>query len=208
MDIQPDLSVCVIPATTDSDLMLCVEQILSQNDPVLLEVFVPTGHGLEATFSQCPEVQFVDYPHDGHGATIHHVWQQAAGRYLSVFYSSIIVGAGSFFAMLEFLDMQPDVGATAPRIFSSDNQLLVNCFQNVLPFMPRKKMKYWNGRNSLQIDWMSPEAVFTNRVAFEECDAKVFSGGNWSRDFCKKIRSKGWHQFFVHYSKMISNHPL
>lgn len=203
MDIQPDLSVCVVPTTTDIDLVSCVESILAQNDPVLLEVFVPTGCGLESTFSDRPEVQFVDYPHGRHGANIYHVWQQATGRYLAVFYSSIIVGPGCFFAMLEFLDGQPDVGATAPRFLSENNELMVNCFQSSLPFLPPKKMKYWNGRSSLQIDWMSPEALFTNKVAFEECAAKVFSGKNWSRDFCKYLRAKGWHQFFVHYSKVI-----
>ncbi len=209
MDIQADLSVCVVPDMEDADLTPCVESILAQNDPVLLEIFLPHGYGLESRFADRPEIQFVDYPHVKHGDNVYHVWQQATGRYLAVVYSSVTVGPGSFLGMLEFLDDHPDVGAAAPRLFSTDNELQVNCFtRTILPFSSPKKMNGWDGRTSLEVDWMSPDALFVNQMAFAECPAKVFAEKIWTRKLCTHLKVKGWHQFFVHYSKGICHSPL
>ena len=203
MDIQPDVSVCIVPAMVDADLSGCVESILAQNDPVLLELFLPVGCGLESRFAEQAEIHFIDYPHGHQGDNVYHVWQQATGRYLAVFYSSIIAGAGSFFAMLEFLDDHPDVGGAAPRLFSQNHKVLINCFRNAIFSSSRKKMGGWDGFTSLEVDWLSPDAFFINRIAFEDCSAKSFKGKIWSQKLCKDLKSKGWHQFFVHYSRGI-----
>lgn len=209
MDIQPDLSVYVVDASATGDLVACAESVFAQNDPVLLEVFLPSGCGLEDRFSHRSELLFIDEPKDGHGPNIYEVWQQARGRYLAVIYSNVVAGAGCFLAMLDFLDEHPDVGAAAPRLFSRDNVLQVNCFRNSL--LPRKsplKMKGWDGLSSMEVDWLGPELFFVNRLAFAECPVNDFSGPLWSKKMCKQLRAKGWHQFFVHYSKGITCLPL
>ncbi len=204
MDIQPDLSVYVVDVGGRGDLPVCAESVLAQNDPVLLEVLLPSGRGLEDSFCHRSEVQFVNAPHVGPGANIYEVWQQARGRYLAVIYANVVAGAGCFLGMLDFLDEHPDVGAAAPRLFSRDNVLQGNCFRR--SFLPRKsplKMKGWDGLSSMEVDWLGPELVFVNRIAFAECAAHDFSGPLWSKRMCKQLRGNGWHQFFVHYSRGI-----
>jgi hypothetical protein len=207
MDIQPDLSVYIVDA--GGDLVACVEGVLAQNDPVLLEVLLPAGCGLEGRFGHRSEVVFVDSTHAEIGPKVYDAWQQGRGRYLGVFSSTVTPGAGSFLAMLDFLDEHPDVGAAAPRLFFADNVLQANCFRKTL--LPRKtpvKMARWTGRSSMEIDWMSSDVVFVNRIAFAECGAADFGGSAWSKKMCARLRAKGWHQFFVHYSKGITCVPL
>lgn len=209
MDIQPDLSVCFLPASGDRDLTSSVETVLAQGDPVLLELLLPTGVGLEEQFGSRSEVRFVEYPHTEPGKNVYHVWQQAKGRYLATLPSSVLPGAGSFLAMLEFLDDHPDIGGAAPRLFSPEGVLLENCFQFALiPWGAPRKMSGWDGCAVMEIDWMSPAAFFVNRLAFADCLAKDFAGGNWPRQVCKRLRAKGWHQFFVYYSKVIAVSPM
>ncbi len=209
MDIQPDLSICVIPALVGADLVPCVESLLANADPVAIEIYLPAGCGLQSQLGQYPEIQFLDYPHDEPGKNVHHVWTQARGRYLAVFYGSMTAGAGSLLAMLEFLDEHPDVGAAAPRIYSATNQLQVNCFRHArISFGAARKMRGWDGRTLCEIDWMSPDVLFVNPVAFQDCSIRHFNGALWARKFCQALRAKGWHQFFVHYSKVICRSTL
>lgn len=209
MDIQPDLSICVIPPVVGDDLVPCVESLLANGDPVAIEIFLPAGCGLQPQFSHHPEIHFLEYPHAEPGKNVHHVWDQARGRYLSVFYGSMTAGAGSLLAMLEFLDEHPDVGATAPRIFSAAKKLQVNCFRHSrIPFTTAQKMGGWDGRTGCEIDWMSPDVLFVNQVAFQDCLMHHFNGNLWTQKMCKALRLKGWHQFFVHYSKCVCRSTL
>lgn len=204
MDIPADVSVCVLPGEGGAGLVACIESLLQQNDPVLLELYVPKGYGLFERFAGCPEIHFLEYANIDIGSMVYGVWQQATGRYLAVYDSSVAAGSGSLFAMLDFLDEHPDVGAAAPRLFSADKEVLSNCFRfPLLPCIPPKKMAGWDGFSVIEIDWMAANVVFINRLAFAECSPRNFLGTMWSRSLCKRLRAKGWHQYFVPSSKAI-----
>ncbi|MDR9501153.1 MAG: hypothetical protein RI601_05105 [Desulfurivibrionaceae bacterium] len=205
MEIPPDLSICLLPARPDADLTPCLAALLACADPLLLEIFLPLGVGC-GDFHDAAQVHFVDLPSAPAGAFIEQVWQQARGRYLGLWQSGVMATPASLRILVEFLDDHPDVAVAGPRFFNGQADILATAFarRRLLP-LADPVMTGWDGLRTMEVDWLSGAALVMNRLALTDMSVPGNSlGGIWERCLCRRLQGQGWHIFFVHLARVVS----
>ena len=205
MEIQPDLSLCLIPEQAGADLSSCLEALFACTDPLSLEIFVPQG-ACCGDLHDSPHLHFLGEPFVSNAIFVQLCWQQGRGRYLGLWHSGVMATPASLFTLGEFLDDHPDAAVVGPRFFNNQGDVLPTAFaRNTFGLGTDQLMSGWDGLATMEVDWLSGAALVVNRLALEDASLPVTSlGGSWERSFCMNIQRQGWHIFFVHLARVVS----
>ncbi len=203
MEVQPDLSLCLLPEQEGADISPCLDNLFACTDPLSLEVFVPQDVQCGA-FQNSSHLHQLDFPFKPAAAFVEEVWQRSKGRYVGLWHSSVSAHPSSLLSLVEFLDDHPDVAVAGPRFFNSDGDILCSVFQRRL-FVPDTIMPGWDGLATVEVDWLSGAALVMNRHACDDIRIPASSlGGLWERRLCLRLQQQGWHIFFVHLARVVS----
>ncbi|MBU0680933.1 MAG: hypothetical protein KKD73_05880 [Proteobacteria bacterium] len=206
MEIQPDLSICLLPVEGGADLAVCLEALFACADPLSLEIFVPLGTAC-GEFQDSAHLHFVDWPLSPDSSFVKAVWQLSRGRYFALWHGGVVASSPATLATLvEFLDTHPDVAAVGPRFFNGEGDILATAFarRTALP-LADPVMPGWDGLGSMEVDWLSGAALVVNSLALADITLPTSSlGGIWERTFCQRLQSQGWHIFFVDLARVVA----
>lgn len=202
MEIQPDLSLCLVPEDKGADLSPCLEALFACTDPLSLEVFVPRDARC-GEYDSSHHLHPVNQPFKTNAAYVNEVWQRGRGRYLGLWHSGVIAQPASLISLVEFLDDHPDVAVAGPRFFNKEGDILTSTFQSSI-FASDSAMPGWDGLTTMEVGWLSGAALVMNRLALEDISLPVSElGGMWERHLCRRLRKQGWHVFFVHLARVV-----
>jgi hypothetical protein len=206
MEIQPDLSICLLPQEGGADPAVCLEALFAGADPLSLEVFLPQGAECGA-FHGSAHLHFVDLPLSPASSFVKAVWQLSRGRYFGLWHGGVVASSPATLATLvEFLDNHPDVAAVGPRFFNGEGDILATAFarRTALP-LADPVMPGWDGLGSMEVDWLSSAALVINSLALADVELPGASlGGSWERCLCQRLQGQGWHIFFVHLARVVA----
>lgn len=208
MEIQPDLSLCLLPGEAGVDLAPCLQALLACADPLALEIFLPRDAELGAVFDS-PRLHFLDMPAKPAPAFVKAAWQLGRGRYLGLWQGGVrAAGPATLTTLVEFLDDHPDVAAAGPRFFNEQGAILATAFgrRALLP-LADPLMPGWDGLATMEVDWLSSGALVINSLAVADITLPGTNlGGNWERALCRRLQAQGWHIFFVHLARVVARH--
>lgn len=205
MEIRPDLSICLVAEAAAVDVAPCLQSLVACADPLALEVFVAATARCGALRSW-PHLHEVDAEGLSTSAFIDTVWRRAQGRYLGRWQSSVMAAPDCLAALVEFLDGYPDVAVVGPRFLDGQGAIQASAFQRRLLW--DSVVPGWDGLSSLEVDWLSGEALVVNSLALADIDLPANSPGIWERRLCGRVRKQGWHNFFVHGARAVSRDRL
>ncbi len=205
MEIQPDLSLCLLPQQPGGDLAPCLEALFACADPLSLEIFVPWGAECGA-FHDSSRLHFVDLSTAAASSLVGEAWGHARGRYVALWQSGVMASPASLFTLVEFLDDHPDVAVAGPRFFTSQGDILATAFKRrtLLPWAD-SVMPGWDGLATMPVDWLSGAAMVMSSLALADIKLPQGSlGSSWERRLCQRLQAQGWHIFFVHVARVVS----
>ncbi len=206
MEILPDLSICLLPQEDGADLTPCLEALFACSDPLSLEIFVPQGAEC-GSLSGSPRLHFLELPATPASTFVKEAWQQSRGRYLGLWQSGVLASPASLLILVDFLDDHPDVAVAGPRFFNQGGDILATAFARraLLPFAD-PLMPGWDGLSTMAVDWLSAGALVVNNLALADIKLPNSSlGGSWERRFCQRLQAQGWHVFFIHLARVVSD---
>ncbi|PLX48403.1 MAG: hypothetical protein C0613_10960 [Desulfobulbaceae bacterium] len=205
MEIRPDLSICLVAEAAAVDAAPCLQSLVACADPLALEVFVPATVTCGALQSW-PHLHEVEAEGLSTSAFIDTVWRRARGRYLACWQSSVMAAPGCLAALVHFLDEHPDVAVVGPRFLDGQGAIQATAFQRRLPW--DSVVPGWDGLSSMEVDWLSGEALVVNSLALTDIELPTNNPGVWERRLCGRVRKQGWHNFFVHGARAVSRARL
>lgn len=219
MEIQPDLSVCLVANNKPETLSRFLDALFTHADPVSFEVIVvdnlahpETGPLLEREFAGV--TFFENGVCEPQPAARNHAFRLAQGRYISFWDPELILRAKSLFTLLRFLDDTPDVGIAAPRIVSPEGEVLPTprTFPTLQTVLLQSTGGVLGGTSALQqhlyaehdhllgfeCDWLLGTCLVIRREVLEEIGPfdDGFHSGLAAADYCLRARRSGWHIFY------------
>lgn len=220
MEIQPDLSVCLVANNKPETLSRFLDALYTHADPVSFEVIVvdnqahpETGPLLEREFAGV--TFFENGGRESLPMARNHAFRLAQGRYISFWDPELLIRAKSLFTLLRFLDDTPDVGIAAPRIVSPEGQVLPTprTWPTLQTILLQSTSGILGGTSVLQrhlltdrdhllgfeCDWLFGSCLMIRRELLEEIGPfdDGFHSGLAAADYCLRARRAGWHIFYA-----------
>lgn len=227
MDIEPDLTVCVVPGRNPAAVRNFLVSLYSHAAPVAIEVIVVDNHVMEKSGvlldQEFPELIVLENssPEDGCLSKTR-AMQLAKGRYVSVWDEDLLVRPGCLKRLLDVLDETPEVGIAGPKIWSAAGTVLPSArtFAILFPMLltstalgklfPHSSaidnhlMRKWDHNDTRDVDWVFGTCQVVRRDVLEEIgfpDARL-EGHYGALEFCRRARRTGWHVYYVHAAEV------
>lgn len=236
MDIQPDLSVCLLHRDADTDgLAAFLDSLHTHADPVSFEVILVAG--------QPDSPSLARLEHEFPGMTIlenqaeqslvmarNHAFRLGQGRFLSCWDPHLLLRPATLPLLIGFLDENPDVGMAAPRIVAPDGKVLptirtVPSLTSVLAShpdlgprlgltanLPRHLLADRDHLLPMEAEWLLDTCLVIRQELVEEVGLfdEGFRDHYADADLCLRARRAGWH---LHYTSdavavLTSSHNL
>jgi len=222
MEIQPDLSVCLLHSTPGSaGLTGFLESLYTHADPVSFEAIIVANardiDDLAEVEREFPGIVILEnLAADPLPKACNHAWRLAQGRYLSLWDESLRIRPNCLKNLIDFLEETPEAGIIAPRIVTADGLVAASarttpglatlCFlhtglSKVIPSGPHLRAHLLAEQDHLQnfeADWLLSEALVLRRDVLDEVGfldegfARLYADA----DYCLRARRAGWH---LHY---------
>ena len=162
----------------------------------------------------------------GFGGGMNRGIEMAKGRYTLIFNPDIIVGVGSLEAMVEYMDVNPDVGICGPRLQNPDNSLQYSCYRTpklLLPIARRTPFgKFGYGKRMvddylmvgeshdeiMEVDALIGAALFTRTTLLHAIglfDERFFMYYE-DNDLCRRVWESGSKVVYLSEAKMMHYH--
>lgn len=131
---RPDLSIIIVNWNTQKMLHDCLHSLFESGASANLEVFVVDNGShdgspemVEASF---PSVRLIRNAHNaGFAAANNQAIRLATGRHVLLLNSDTLVHPGVIDASIDYLDVNPKVGAMGCRVLNSDGSVQATCSQ-------------------------------------------------------------------------------
>ncbi len=232
MDIELDLSVCLVMQSALSSLRSFLISLEKNSDPVAYEtilVYHPSQQPAADLLSvESPRLTlFETDSRDSLAALRNHAARIASGRYLLFCADDIIIRPDSLQDLLRFLDNTPDVGMAAPRIVASTGTALpsTRTFPSLatvflqhsflgkrIPTSRILKTHLMLERDRLEScepDWLVGNFLVVRRELLD--DIGLFDEGFVSiyadADLCLRAHLAGWHTHYLAEAVVMHDHP-
>ncbi len=210
MDIEPDLSVCVVARHDRETLCASLGALLACADPLALQVIVvvAAGDAFAGEVSDAfPEVLVYE---EAEGVppvvALNRALGLATGRYLGLLGDTVRCRPDSLRRLVEYLDEEPDVGLAGPRLEAADGTALpsARAFPSLAALLPggywRRRYGYadWDRTTSREVEWLADDCLLFRREVWDEIGPldEAFARGGADLDFCWRARRAGWHLVF------------
>lgn len=206
MEIQPDLSLCIVAPGRGRHLHRFLRSAHRAADHVSLEIFI-IGSPAEsdALGEEFPQLVFMDNREGRLPQEINKVLGRATGRYVSLWDDEAVMEEGCLTRLVEFLDDVPDAGIAGPKMRDEKGgiQPTARQFPGFFSLMtatsglPGSVMPGWHEYGAGECHWFAGSGMTVSRYLLDDI------GGvsnrlslYWPIDFCLRARRSGWH---VHY---------
>jgi hypothetical protein len=223
---MPEFSVVIVSWNTKQHLLNCISSLANQSG--IKEVIVvdngSTDGSPEAVEKQFPQVKLIRNKENLGFAKANNIGMRAStGRYLCLINSDVIVQNGCIEKLAEFMDANPSVGISGPKILNPDGSLRVSCrhfpsiwnnlcqvlgFNKLFPksvFFSEPFMKYWAHDEMRKVDALSGCFWMVRRKALDEVgllDEDFFFYGE-DVDWCRRFHKAGWDVVFYPQAEII-----
>lgn len=204
-------------------LKLCLHSVLESAkhvdaDVELLVADSATEEDTEMLMrEEFPDVRF--FPHTknvGMGALVNACIREARGEYIFLLNYDITLQKDTLARLLEFMERNPNIGLSGPKLMNFDGSLQYSCFHyyrlqtvlyrrtplKLLPFAKKHldwfTMKEADHGRALDVDWIMGSALFVRKSAMEkvgEMDGRFFMYME-DVDWCRRFWEKGYRVVF------------
>jgi GT2 family glycosyltransferase len=212
------LSVIIVNWNTGDLLRRCLESIYAELAEVQAEIFVvdsaSTDFSLAAASEQFPQVNYIISPVNvGFGSANNLALRQARGDYLLLLNPDTLVHPGAIIALIDFMEQNPQGGASTARLLNSDGSLQYSCSPE--PTLGREflrmfhlggvrpdgyySMETWSLAIPRQVDVILGACMLVRRTALDQAglfDERFFMYSE-EVDLCRRIRLAGWEISWV-----------
>ncbi|MEW6219482.1 MAG: hypothetical protein AB1634_08100 [Thermodesulfobacteriota bacterium] len=231
MEIQPDLSLAVLPGASPSLLRRFLEAVALTAPPAAVEVRAildPSAAAAGGLLEICPDLHLVPPRGRQPVAALGHCLQHARGRYLSVWDPAVAIQPGCLRQVLDLLDERPEVGIAGPRLRSPDETPIPSgrSFHLLgplllgptilgawLPFLREPTpliLPLSHDHADQPVGWLLGAAVVLRRETFDEIGVPDPRLGLplWSADLCQRAGLAGWQVVLAGRAEAVLLRPL
>lgn len=224
MDIELDLSVCVVTRNRGKDVLALLHSLYETADPIAFEAIVVDNHSQDDT----PELVAREYPQvllyentveEPFAKAQNRAIRLAKGRYIALVADGAVIQPHCLARLLAFLDDNPAVGIAGPKIINPATgavQPSARSFPSLLsmlstttsqkamfsssPWMRKYLLTKWDRTSTREVDWIVGNCQIIRREVLEEIGLpdEGFLGLYEDADYCRRARKCGWHIYYVH----------
>jgi len=212
------LDIIIVNYNSTDYLLHCLESIFNDLREIPAKVFVQDNASrddidrINAIFPQV-DVSRNSY-NMGFARAINNALRRSAARYVLILNPDTVIVRGFFKAMIDFMENNPDVGVTGPKIRNHDGSIQASARSFPSPFtaffgrssfmskwFPSNRLTIQNllttrsdGQNPMEVDWVSGACMLVRKEAIRKVglmDENFFM--YWEdADWCKRMRENGW----------------
>jgi GT2 family glycosyltransferase len=127
-----DISIIIVNFNVKYFVEQCLRSVAAASEGVSVEVFVvdngSTDGSLEYLRPLFPTVRFIDnITNSGFGSANNVAMKISLGRYLLILNPDTLIGSDSLRAMVKYMDDNPQVGASGPKILTRTGEFDRTC---------------------------------------------------------------------------------
>ena len=147
------------------------------------------------------------------------VVESSAGDYVILLNPDTIVNSGALEKLVRFMEDNPGVGATGPKVLNPDGTMQLSCYPN--PTLLRElgrlfrlrrllpdssySMGEWSGESPREVDIIQGACLVIRRSAVDDAgvldeDFFIYSE---DFDFCYRLRKHGWRLFWIPTAEVV-----
>lgn len=218
---NPAISFIIVSFNTKDILRECIESVRSEAKDVDLEVFVVdnisqdgTKEMLQEEYSNLPYLNVtLNNENLGFTKASNQPIQHCKGKYICFLNPDTVVIPGALRKLIDYLDTNPQVGVTGPKLLNEDGSLQISCgfvksrlfelaMWNLLPvklterLLAKKQISLWDTAiEPVGVDWILGACLFIKRDLLVELggfdEQYMFSAAD-TVDLCARVLSKGY----------------
>lgn len=226
-----DVSVVIVNWNTREILRDSLKSILDQTREVEFEVIVVDNASSDGSAqmvrSEFPTVRLIENDTNrGYGAAANQGMKLAAGRYVLVLNSDVIIWDGAIDKTVKYADKRQDAAIVTCQAWENREKVQITCFRfpsvlNMLLYMTgmdkvfkynrffgREWMLWWDRDSERQIDVATGMFLLVRREAIEEVGMmdEAFFMYYEETDWCRRFRDAGWKILFWPGAKVLHFH--
>ncbi len=223
-----DLSIIIVNYNSFPLTKHCIRSIDVQHLPFKTELIVVdnNSHNRRDEFFQeeFPDVHLINSDaNEGFAKAVNKGIAYARGRYILVLNPDIVVMDHAIETLYEFMEQNPRVAVTGPKIISPNGELQESCRKFITPkiilyrrswigqfhfasqAIERNLMAEWDHATTRDVDWIMGSSMFVRRSAIEEVgpmDERFFMYME-DMDWCRRFWEKGWRVTYLPQAQMV-----
>ena len=206
----------------------CLKSIYENPPQMEYEVFVvdnaSTDGSWEMVKREFPDIKLIRNQENlGFARANNQALRESKGKYILLLNPDTIILPDSLDTLVKFMDEQPDVGASGPKILNPDGSLQPSCrsfptlmtafFEETLlsrlfsknKLINKYKMGYWNHNNIGEVDQPMGSALLIRRKVIEQVGLldEQFYMYYEEVDWCYRMKKAGWKIYFIPQAQII-----
>jgi hypothetical protein len=218
MDIQPDLSVCIVAPLEQEALFPLLHSLYATADFLAVEAVVVTSRETAAALQECfPQALLYETDRPEPPAVAgNRALRLARGRYLALLTGAAVFPAGALLRLVTFLDDHPEVGLAGPYLQAMDGGTRVAA--GIFPSFFRLAAasiwgpiagRFWprflyNPAFSREVDWLRGACLLIRREVL--LDIGLLAEGFsllWDLEYGWRAARAGWRAFFLREAQVL-----
>ncbi len=226
-----DLSVIIVNWNTKDLLRQCIQSIKANTQKISYEIIAvdnfSSDRSAEMVEANFPDVHLIiNRENKGFGRANNQGLAKAGGKYILFLNSDVAVNKNCLDQMFDFMEKNPDIGASSCKLTFPDGRLQHSCREfptfrvfflmllGLRYFFPNMKIfrKYlmldWDHSDLKEVDQIMGSFMFIRREALEQIGS--FDERYWMYfeevDLCLRMAKAGWK--IVHYPYVSAVHFL
>jgi GT2 family glycosyltransferase len=215
-----DLSIVIINYRMGYLLEACFNSIYSLKHKIEYEVILinkPSDDGAEKICENYPGLKLVTFDTFGISVMRNEGIRHCKGRYILILDADTEVKEGSFDALVEFMDSNPEAGVAGGKTFRPNGSIEYSCKRFYTPLtilFRRTRLGVWFPNNrwvrwhlmldedhntTLECDWVAGACFLIRRELFDDIGLfdNSFYFGFEDVDFCYRAKKAGWRVRYV-----------
>ncbi len=225
------LAVVVVHYETPEFLRTCLESLAAASPQLPCDIVVVDNsrspEAADAVVAGFPGVR-VSRPgrNAGFAGGVNHGFAVTDSEYVVVLNPDVVAAPGALAALVEFMDLHPDVGLAGAQLRNPDGTLQYSCrtFYTLPAILLRRTplgrlfpnsravrehlMLDWDHATARDVDWVLGAAMIARRSAVQEvgpADERFFLYFE-DVDWCYRMHQAGWRVAYVPSSVMVHHH--
>jgi GT2 family glycosyltransferase len=218
----PDLSIIIVNFNAEKLILRCLQAVYNTIGDAHCEVIVvdnaSTDNSAAAVERDYPEVRLLRNTENvGFARANNQALQLARGRYFLLLNSDAFLHDGAIPRLIEYMDANPDIGASGCRLFYEDGALQGSCFSFPTPLTElwqalwldrlfpsshifgRFRLSYWGFDSYRDVDWVMGAVMMVRRESLLQVglfDEEYFMYSE-EMDLCFRLKKAGWRISFI-----------